>query len=223
MASKATSQFPSSVRMESSSAPRVRWTFSRSKYPTPVYCHVRVVLPAHQPATECKGAPGNQRVALFNEQQTAELREQFIAVLGHDVRTPLSSVVAGVQALQRMPLTTQANRHRGAHEAQGRPDARLIKNILDFARGGLDEGIPVVRRPDHILPRPSLTSLQSLPRSIRTAKCKAHNRYHQAGFVRSGRIAQSLANLLSTCWCTAAWISQSLLLPEAMGTCSSRP
>jgi signal transduction histidine kinase len=36
------------------------------------------------------------------------LREQFIAVLGHDMRTPLSSVMAGVHALQRLPLTTQA-------------------------------------------------------------------------------------------------------------------
>src|SRR3984885_6026827 len=36
--------------------------------------------------------------ALFDEKQTAELREQFIAVLGHDMRTPLSSVVAGGQA-----------------------------------------------------------------------------------------------------------------------------
>ena len=47
--------------------------------------------------------------ALFNEQQTAELREQFIAVLGHDMRTPLSSVLVGVQTLQRMPLTNQAS------------------------------------------------------------------------------------------------------------------
>ena len=29
--------------------------------------------------------------ALLNERETAELREQFIAVLGHDLRNPLAS------------------------------------------------------------------------------------------------------------------------------------
>ena len=33
--------------------------------------------------------------ALLDERQTAELREQFIAVLGHDLRNPLASIDAG--------------------------------------------------------------------------------------------------------------------------------
>ncbi len=35
------------------------------------------------------------RAALLNAQETAELREQFIAVLGHDLRTPLASILMG--------------------------------------------------------------------------------------------------------------------------------
>ena len=39
--------------------------------------------------------------ALFDARQTAELREQFIALLGHDLRNPLSSIMSGAQLLQR--------------------------------------------------------------------------------------------------------------------------
>jgi GAF domain-containing protein len=61
----------------------------------------------------------NSEAALLNEQQTAELREQFIAVLGHDMRTPLSSVLVGVQhrrtPFPRMYCSACSTR---SHEAQ---------------------------------------------------------------------------------------------------------
>ena len=37
--------------------------------------------------------------ALIDAQKTAQLREEFIAVLGHDLRNPLSSIQAGAQVL----------------------------------------------------------------------------------------------------------------------------
>lgn len=37
--------------------------------------------------------------ALIKERQTAEMREQFIAVLGHDLRNPLFSISAGAEML----------------------------------------------------------------------------------------------------------------------------
>jgi signal transduction histidine kinase len=38
---------------------------------------------------------------LLTERQTAELREQFIAVLGHDLRNPLASIAAGTRMLAK--------------------------------------------------------------------------------------------------------------------------
>src|ERR1700733_1327464 len=38
---------------------------------------------------------------LATERETAELREQFIAVLGHDLRNPLAAISAGARILQR--------------------------------------------------------------------------------------------------------------------------
>jgi sigma-B regulation protein RsbU (phosphoserine phosphatase) len=39
--------------------------------------------------------------SLKGERETAKLREQFIAVLGHDLRNPLAAISAGARILQR--------------------------------------------------------------------------------------------------------------------------
>jgi GAF domain-containing protein len=45
---------------------------------------------------------------LLDERRTAELREQFIAVLGHDLRNPLASIEAGAKLLLKRPLDDKA-------------------------------------------------------------------------------------------------------------------
>ena len=44
--------------------------------------------------------------ALLDERQTSELREQFVAVLGHDLRNPLAAVDAGTRLLARAHSST---------------------------------------------------------------------------------------------------------------------
>ena len=76
---------------------------------------------------------------LRRERDVAELREQFIAVLGHDLRNPLAAITAGARRLQRSPADRELVT---AHmvQAAGRM-ARLIDNVLDFARGRLGGGL----------------------------------------------------------------------------------
>ena len=135
--------------------------------------------------------------ALLDEQQTAELREQFIAVLGHDMRTPLSSVVAGVHALQTMPLSTQAATIVERIKRSGDRMARLIDNILDFARGRLGGGIPVVRHPDSQLPQALMHVIAELSAIHPDRKVDARIDITRPVSCDSARIAQLLANLLS--------------------------
>jgi hypothetical protein len=44
---------------------------------------------------------------LLAERNTSELREQFIAVLGHDLRNPLASIDAGAKLLRKEPLSAK--------------------------------------------------------------------------------------------------------------------
>ena len=78
---------------------------------------------------------------LLDERAAAELREQFIAVLGHDLRNPLASISAGTRLLQKAALDQQA---RSVIEMMDKSVARmvtLIDNVLDFARGRLGGGL----------------------------------------------------------------------------------
>lgn len=86
--------------------------------------------------------------ALLDERQGAELREQFIAVLGHDLRNPLASIDAGAKLLLRMPLAGRATQVATLIQNSAARMAGLIDNVLDFARGRLGGGLPMTRTLD---------------------------------------------------------------------------
>ena len=87
---------------------------------------------------------GRTESMLMDERAAGELREQFIAVLGHDLRNPLAAIAMGAALLQRkaadpVAVTTAAQRiERSAKRMSG-----LIDDVLDFARGRLGGGIGV--------------------------------------------------------------------------------
>lgn len=77
---------------------------------------------------------------MLTAQQTAILRDQFIAVLGHDLRNPLASIDAAARLLRKRPLDKQAIDLVTAMQGSITRMARLITNVLDFARGQLGGG-----------------------------------------------------------------------------------
>jgi signal transduction histidine kinase len=79
--------------------------------------------------------------ALLDERATNELREQFIAILGHDLRNPLQAVLAGGELLERR-LSDPAQRMVATRiKVHVRRMSSLIDDVLDFARGRLGGGI----------------------------------------------------------------------------------
>ena len=101
------------------------------------------LLAFHLDAADRLTASENRLAA---ELATGELREQFIAVLGHDLRNPLASFGAGLRMLERTDDVARASTIR---ERMGQSLQRmtlLIDNILDFARGRLGGGLTLKRR-----------------------------------------------------------------------------
>jgi signal transduction histidine kinase len=82
---------------------------------------------------------------LLDERATSELREQFIAILGHDLRNPLASIAAGATLLKRASLTDKAAGIVGMMQASVARMSALIDNVLDFARGRLGGGLTLNR------------------------------------------------------------------------------
>lgn len=134
--------------------------------------------------------------ALLDANQTAELREQFIAVLGHDLRNPLASIDAGARLLAR---TSRDDKTTAIAELIGRGVSRmagLINNILDFSRGRLGGGIPVVRTLDSQLGAALLEVIDEfrLARPERTIHVDLA--VDAPVFCDGARIAQLFSNLL---------------------------
>jgi sigma-B regulation protein RsbU (phosphoserine phosphatase) len=84
-----------------------------------------------------------------SERTALELRDQFMAVLGHDLRNPLAAIRSGLRMLGRSEDRT-ARESAIIEEMSRSVDRanRLIDDVLDFARGKLGSGIPVERNRD---------------------------------------------------------------------------
>lgn len=69
------------------------------------------------------------------------LREQLIAVLGHDLRNPLGAISMAVQLLQEVLHDPYAKELLATLKRSSYRMSELIANIMDFARTRLGEGI----------------------------------------------------------------------------------
>lgn len=79
--------------------------------------------------------------ALLDERTAGELREQFIAILGHDLRNPLAAVSAGARMLQRRLTDPESTMITTNMQANVLRMSALISDVLDFAHGRLGGGI----------------------------------------------------------------------------------
>jgi len=84
-----------------------------------------------------------EHIALLDERAAGELREQFIAVLGHDLRNPLHAVSASGELLARKLTDPALLEVAGRIKTNSRRMSALIDDVLDFARGRLGGGIEV--------------------------------------------------------------------------------
>lgn len=81
--------------------------------------------------------------ALVDERATARLREQFIAVLGHDLRNPLAAVEATAELMVRGKDSVDWEGAGRRLKRTVQRMSRLIDDVLDFARGRLGSGMVV--------------------------------------------------------------------------------
>jgi len=136
------------------------------------------------------------QIELDNANELGRLREQFIAVLGHDLRTPLSAVRMSADLLQSK---TEDKRSLNLIAAIRNSSVRmgvLIENILDFARGRLGGGIPVQRKLVDDLQHTLQLTLAEVQASHPQAKF-IHELDVPAGvYCDALRISQLLSNLL---------------------------
>ena len=134
---------------------------------------------------------------LDTERSGSELREQFIAVLGHDLRNPLASIDAGARMLGRQgDLNPKSREILGLMQSTVLRMSKLVDNVLDFARGRLGGGVPLNRERG----RPVADTLEQVLQETRSASPERviNSRIDApAGVdVDHARLAQLFSNLL---------------------------
>ena len=80
-------------------------------------------------------------------QQDADLREQFIAVLGHDLRNPLAAIQASAAVIGSAPQPEHAKRALTVIERSMARMTDMVNNLMDMARGTLGGGLPLAVEP----------------------------------------------------------------------------
>ena len=87
----------------------------------------------------------NERLssALQAERATSELREQFIAILGHDLRNPLQAIFAAGELMERKAADPTLKALAARVRSSAKRMSSLIDDVLDFARARLGSGIGV--------------------------------------------------------------------------------
>lgn len=103
-------------------------------------------------AETLKGFEQLTRQQLVNEQETARLREQFIAVLGHDLRNPVAAISGAARLLRKQSQSDKALKVIDLMESSVARMVGLINDVMDFARGRLGSGMAMQRRPTALEP-----------------------------------------------------------------------
>jgi len=138
---------------------------------------------------------GRTRIALDDAIETSMLREQFIAVLSHDVRTPLSTILNGIDILGQfvepstLPLLETMRR-------SGKRISALIDDVSDFARGRMGGGIALEMRWEHHLEDTLRQVIEELRHVYPGRTIEAEIPSGIALLCDATRMAQLLSNLL---------------------------
>jgi signal transduction histidine kinase len=138
----------------------------------------------------------DNQVKISEMGENAELREQFVAMLGHDLRNPISAISSAVQLQLRSNLDERNSKLAKIIQNATIRTRGLIDNILDFASGRLGGGIT--------LNFENSNSLEEALRQVITEiliaypERKIEVKFDMASFVKSDtkRIAQLFSNIL---------------------------
>ena len=91
-------------------------------------------------------------IRLSDERKHAALREQFIAVLCHDLRDPLAAIDGGMLLLRRTPLNEKAATIADLVQKSVVRLACLVDNVMGFARARAGGGLALIRTAGSIEP-----------------------------------------------------------------------
>ena len=127
--------------------------------------------------------------------ETLRLNEMFVAILGHDLRTPLNTVLTSTELLLRTSADASVRDLASRIRSGGDRMRVLIENVLDLARARLAGGIALDRAPLDLRALVESTMQEHLALAPeRRIGVQVGGELH--GYWDAGRLAQVLSNLI---------------------------
>lgn len=131
------------------------------------------------------------------ERELARIQEEFVAILGHDLRNPVASLDAGIRQLEREPLSDRAREILTLMRRTVRRMNDLVDNMMLHATARLGGGIRIAATAD----APLAAAITHVVDEIRVAS-PAQRITLDLAFgcpvsCDTPRVAQAVANLLS--------------------------
>jgi two-component system sensor histidine kinase/response regulator len=132
---------------------------------------------------------------LLDRTETLRLNEMFSALLAHDLRNPLSAILASAHLLRRRTSDAHAQEAATRIVSSGNRMGRMIEDMLDLARARLAGGIIVKRAPcdfrmlvERVIREHQAAAPDRLIDTVFTGDCSGH--------WDAERIAQVASNLI---------------------------
>ena len=127
--------------------------------------------------------------------ETLRLNELFTAVLGHDLRNPLSAILNSANLLERVSKEDVVKQTSTRMVNSGKRMSRMIDDMLDLTRARLGGGIPL-RRQDTDFSQIAQRVIQEAQVSSSEGRFATQVEGDLAGYWDADRLAQVTSNLL---------------------------
>jgi signal transduction histidine kinase/ActR/RegA family two-component response regulator len=159
---------------------------------------VRTALRARRRQYELRDVLSSMEAAQRRLEEQDRRKDEFLAMLGHELRNPLASIISSVHVMQHAREPETQARTREIIERQGRHLARLVDDLLDVSRVTLGK-IALERKPVDLG--------EVAARCVQTFQLPAADAQHTLSLMRCGeplvvegdqvRLDQVLSNLVS--------------------------
>lgn len=141
----------------------------------------------------------DQAVAESTSRYAAELalsRDTFMAILAHDLRSPLSAITMLSHLMERSATTEAARKQSVQIQRSAKEMAGMIRELLEYSRTQLGKGLPVTPKPCSMLAvcRAAVDEVRSA-RPDRSFALEVPD--DLVGVVDEARLRQALSNLLN--------------------------
>lgn len=136
-----------------------------------------------------------ESVARFDE-DVEHAKETFLAILGHDLRTPLGAIYSSATFMLETGELEEPHRTLTARIAgSAKRTTAMVGDLLDFTRSRLGGGIPVVRAPMS-LGKVVHDAVDEISAAHPRSRIRVDARGEQRGRWDAARLSQALSNLI---------------------------